>query len=221
LTEESFQAVWRTGAVGTRHRSREAGCTATFKRSWRFAAAPVWGMTLILLFAVAPDHAEESQPSEYRLKAAFLFNFAKFVEWPPEAFADKTSPVVIGVLGQNPFGADLEQTIRGKTINDRPLQVKECQAVTQATNCHILFISTAEKKLSTAEKKRLGEIFDGLRGVPVLTVGETERFTQTGGMINFIMEGNKIRFEINDETAKKAGLKISSKLLSLALRPTP
>lgn len=178
----------------------------------RFRAIPTLGLSLVWLLPVGDGRAQESPPSEYRLKAAFLFNFAKFVEWPPEAFAEKTSPFIIGVLGQNPFGNELEQTIRGKTVNDRSLQVKEFHSVTEATNCHILFISTSEKQ-------RLPEIFKGLRGASVLTVGETDRFTEAGGMINFVAEGNKTRFQINDAAAKGAGLKISSKLLSLASRP--
>ena len=167
---------------------------------------------MVLLLPVVSVHTQESQPTEYQLKAAFLFNFAKYVEWPAAAFPDKTSPLIIGVLGKSPFDGDLEQTIGNKTINDRSLQIKEFHSVAEATNCHILFICTSEKK-------RLPEIFGGLRNAHVLTVGETDRFTQTGGMINFVPEGNKIRFEINDYAAKKAGLKISSKLLNLALRP--
>ena len=143
---------------------------------------------------------------------AFLFNFAKFVAWPPEAFAEASSPIVIGILGENPFGGDLERTIRNKTISSRSLEVKEIRSLLEATNCHVLFISTSEKQ-------RLTEIIQGLRGASVLTVGETERFTEAGGMINFVLEENKVRFRINDEAAKSAKLKISSKLLSLALRP--
>lgn len=156
--------------------------------------------------------AEESPPSEYQLKAAFLFNFVKFVEWPSAASANPKSPIVIGILGENPFGSDLARTIRGKTVNNRPLEVKEFHSVIETTNCHVLFISASAKK-------QLPDIFNGLGGVCVLTVGETDGFTQTGGMVNFVLEGNKIRFEIRDDAAKKAGLKISSKLLSLALRP--
>src|SRR6266511_1371189 len=85
--------------------------------------------------------AEDAPPSEYQLKAAFLFNFVKFVEWPPAASANAKSPIIIGILGDNPFGNDLARTIRGKTVNDRPLEVKKFPSVSEATNCHILFIS--------------------------------------------------------------------------------
>jgi len=180
----------------------------------RVRATPTPCLSLILLLAVGGVRAQESQPSEYQIKAAFLFNFAKFVEWPPAAFAEASSPFVIGILGENPFGGDLEQTIRGKTVSDRRFAIKEVGSLAQMRNCHILFISASEQK-------RLPEIFEALRGATVLTVGEMDRFTETGGMINFVREaqGSRIRFQINDETARKAGLKISSKLLSLAQRP--
>ncbi len=156
---------------------------------------------------------EESPPSEYQLKAAFLFNFAKFAEWPSEAFTNATSPIVIGVLGTNRFVSDLEQTVRNKTINDRLLQVREIRSLTEATNCHILFISRFSSEA-------LPEIFAALRGASVLTVGdETEGFTEAGGMINLVVEEKKIRFQINNDAARNARLKISSKLLSLAVRP--
>src|SRR5664280_796736 len=175
-------------------------------------ATPILGLSLAWLLTVGGGRAQETPPTEYKLKAAFLFNFAKYVEWPPAAFAEATSPMVIGILGENPFRDDLEPTIRDKTINNRPLVIKEFRSPAEATNCHILFISTSEKQ-------RLPEILKSLHGTSVLTVGETDRFTETGGMINFVAEGNKIRFQINDAVAKGAGLKISSKLLSLASRP--
>ena len=157
--------------------------------------------------------AQDAAPTEYQIKAAFLYNFAKFVEWPAEAFATPTSPIVIGVLGDNVvFGDDLEQAINHKILNNRPLQFKKCDSVMAATNCHILFISASEKA-------GFPKILEGLRGSNVLTVSETGQFIEAGGMINFVIEENKIRFQINDEAAKKAGLKISSKLLRLAIHP--
>jgi hypothetical protein len=179
----------------------------------RFRVRPISGLVLALRLAVGDGHAQEAQPSEYQIKAAFLYHFAQFVDWPPAAFAQATSPMVIGILGESPFGGDLEQAVRGKSLNNHSLTIKEVRSLADATNtCHILFISSSEKK-------RLPEIFAGLRGSSVLTVGETDRFTETGGMINFVQQGKKIRFQINEEAAKSAGLKISSKLLSLASRP--
>jgi hypothetical protein len=167
---------------------------------------------LWLLLAGGLVHAQAPPPTEYQLKAAFLFNFAKFVEWPPAAFASNTSPIVIGVLGQNPFHDDLAQMVRNKTIDNHPLVIQEFRALAEATNCHILFVSTSEKD-------RLPEILKALKGASVLTVGEMDHFTESGGMINFVIKENKIRFQINSDQAAKAGLKISSKLMSLALRP--
>lgn len=163
-----------------------------------------------MLLALSSSRAQNSTPSEYQLKAAFLFNFAKFVEWPQEAFAETNSPFIIGILGDSPFGNELAQTVVGKNINEHPITLKTFRAAAEATNCHLLFISNTEQK-------RLPEIIPRLRATPILTVGETERFIEAGGMINFVTENNKIRFQISDDAAKAARLKISSKLLSLAV----
>jgi hypothetical protein len=168
-------------------------------------------LSLGLLLAGRCGFAQAPQPTEYQIKAAFIFNFAKFVEWPATALPKPTSPIVIGILGENPFHDDLEKTIRNKTVEDHPLVIKEFHSTTEVTNCHILFISNSE----TA---RLPQILKGLEGASILTVGEMERFNESGGMINFVFEGTKIRFKINNEAATRTGLKISSKLLSYALR---
>ncbi len=179
----------------------------------RSGARSFLGLSLIWLLLVGVGgHAQESPPTEYQIKAAFLFNFAKFVEWPPKTFVAGTSPIIIGILGENPFHDDLARMVGNKTIDNHPLVVKEYRSPTDATNCHILFISTSEKK-------RLPEILATLKGASVLTVGETDRFTETGGMINFVLRGNKIRFQINKDAATNVGLRISSKLMSLASRP--
>ena len=165
----------------------------------------------LLLTGAGRLHAQESQPSEYQLKAAFLYNFAKFVDWPSEALPQNNSPFIIGILGENPFDDDLKKIVAGKKISDHPISVVKLSTVAEATKCHILFISSSEKS-------RLMDIFESLHGTPILTVGETEQFTESGGMVNFIREANKIHFQINDDAAKVSRLKISSKLLSLAVR---
>jgi len=152
----------------------------------------------------------QEQPTEYQVKAAFLYNFAKFVEWPPEAFADTNSPMVLGILGKNVFGSDLGKTIHDRKVNNHPFQFKNFASAAEATNCHILFISSSEKD-------NFAKIIASLHNASILTVSEADGFMKAGGMINFTFEGTKIRFEISDEAAKKAGLKISSKLLSLAV----
>jgi hypothetical protein len=179
----------------------------------RLRATRLLCLSLLWLLVAGGGHAQEAPPTEYQLKAAFLLNFAKFVEWPPAAFSDATSPIILGILGSNPFGDALERTIRDKTINNRPLVIKEFRSAAEATNCHLLFIGASEKARLPAVLKGLNEA-----KASVLTVGETDRFTESGGMINFVRQGNKIRFQINEVAAKGVGLKISSKLLSLAAR---
>jgi hypothetical protein len=158
-----------------------------------------------LTIALAP----QSQSEEYQVKAAFLYNFAKFVEWPAEALDNGHTPMSLCVVGEDPFGDILEQTVQDKTVNGRPLAIKRLKAGPELRACHILFISSSEKK-------RLGQIIEAIRGASVLTVSETEGFIHQGPIINFIIEENKVRFEINLTSAERARLKISSKLLTLA-----
>lgn len=167
-------------------------------------------LLLALLLCFGRNAFSQEQPSEYQVKAAFLFNFAKFVEWPPEAFPATNSPIIIGVLGKNVFGDDLEKIIRDRRVNNRPFRFKNFSSAGEAAHCHILFISASEKD-------NFKKILNDLNRASVLTVSETDGFIQAGGMINFTIEDSKIRFQISDEAAKKAGLRISSKLLSLAL----
>lgn len=179
----------------------------------RFRATRLFFLSLLLLrVGTLVDAQEDTQPTEYQIKAAFIFNFAKFVEWPAAAFEKASSPIIVGVIGENPFQDALEKTIKSKTVDEHPVIIMQFRAATDATNCHILFISSSEKA-------RLPQILKQLKGRSVLTVGEMPGFTEAGGMINFVLEGTKIRFQINNDTANSVGLKISSKLLRLALPP--
>lgn len=148
------------------------------------------------------------EPNESQVKAAYLFNFAKFVEWPSEAFNDSGAPIIVGVVGEDSTSSAIDQTINGKTANGRRLLIKRFPTLKAITRCHILFISSAQRD-------NLGQIL-AAAGPAVLTVGETERFAQMGGIINFTIIDHKLRFEINPTAAEKAGLRISAKLLSLA-----
>jgi hypothetical protein len=168
--------------------------------------------SVLLVFAGGSVRAQDAPPSEYQVKAAFIFNFAKFIEWPPKSFARPDTPLTIGVLGDNPFGANLEETLKGKTLNNRALVAKHCQNIDEAKTCHVLFVSASESK-------RVPEILGELGKSSILTISDTERFTREGGMINFFREGNVFRFEINDQAARNAGLKIASKLLELSRKP--
>lgn len=140
------------------------------------------------------------------MKAVFLFNFSQFVDWPEAAFADGRSPLIIGVLGNDPFGATLDEIVRGETVNGRPLAVRRYQSPDQVDTCHILFIARSQDA-------QLDAIVAALKGRSVLTVGDFEGFTRRGGMIRFATVGNKIRLRINLGAAQEAKLTISSKLL--------
>jgi hypothetical protein len=145
-------------------------------------------------------------PTEYQVKAVFLFNFAQFVDWPPSAFASPTSPLVIGVLGNDPFGEALDEAVAGETVNGRPLAVRRYRTIDEIEDCHILFINPSSKTPVPAVLARLRER-------NVLTVSDAQEFARSGGVIEFITVGNKIRLQINLDAARLANLTISSKLL--------
>ncbi len=155
----------------------------------------------VLLAGVAGGQTTE----EYQVKAAFLFNFARFVEWPPQTFRTVVDPMSICVLGPNPFGRALDEAVSGKSIEGRKFIVRQVTDITQTGNCQILFIGAREKK-----------VLQNAALVGVLTVGESEGFTAGGGVIGFRLEGGKVRLEINVDAAEQRKLRISSKLLSLA-----
>ena len=146
--------------------------------------------------------------NESQVKAAFVYNFVKFVEWPSEAFSDNRAPLIIGVVGEDSTTSAIDQTINGKTANGRHLMVKRFPNFRAITYCHILFISSSQRD-------NVRQILAAISPA-VLTIGETERFAQMGGIINFTIVDDKLRFEINATAAEKAGLRISAKLLHLA-----
>lgn len=160
----------------------------------------------IALWTSALTAAETAPTQEYQIKAVFLFNFARFVDWPPTVFAGPEAPLVIGILGDDPFGTFLDDTIRGERVGGRSLVVRRYRRVEEMGVCHILFISRSEST-------RLAEIMRALKGRSVLTVGEAEEFNQRSGMIRFVTENKKVRLRINVEAAHAADLAISAKLL--------
>ncbi len=166
-------------------------------------------VALAAVLSAAPASADLAPRPEHEVKAAFLYNFAKFIEWPPRAFQDSAQPFRIALLGQDPFGPELEKMLSGKTLYDRPLLVKKISTPEEARDCQILFIASSEQG-------RLEKILAALDGSPVLTVGEMDRFAERGGMIGFTMEDKRVRFNINQLSASAAGLRISSELLKLA-----
>lgn len=145
---------------------------------------------------------------EYLVKAAFLYNFAKFTVWPAKAFADPEAPLRLCLLGKDPFQGALD-SLAGKTVRKRKLEIYRLTGTTELGKCHLLFVSSSENK-------RLATILKILRGMPVLAVGDMPHFAHSGGIINLKTVRNKVRFEINVAAAKHARLKFSSKLLSLA-----
>ena len=149
------------------------------------------------------------QINEYQVKAFFLYNFARYVEWPSQSFKAVNDPIVICILGQNPFGSALDQAITGKVVEGRPFVVRRISDIQPGSNCHILFVNSSERK-------RFRSMAESLKGSGVLTVGETPGFTADGGVINFKLEDGKVRFEIDVDAAAREHLHISSKLLSLA-----
>jgi hypothetical protein len=166
--------------------------------------------TLAWAFASPDEEGEGQRGIEYQTKAAFLFNFAKFVNWPPRKFTQPDSPLIIGVVGLDPFDGLLEEQVQDQRINDRTVIVCHLQSVQEMRKCHIVFVCRSEAE-------RLAPILTQARGNNVLTVGETDQFISRGGIINFVMVDGAVRFQINDSAARHAGLKISSKLSSLAL----
>lgn len=166
-------------------------------------------MAMIAL-GLAATLARASQTREYDLKAAFLFNFAQFVEWPAEAFADSTSPITIGVLGDDPFGQSLDHIVAGERVRRRAFVVRRFRSVDQVQSCQILFVSSSERK-------RLDRILGALAHRSVLTVGDTKDFTDHSGIIGFDLEQQRLRLRINVAAANDARLTISSKLLRQAV----
>lgn len=146
---------------------------------------------------------------EREIKATFLFNFAQFVEWPAASFADPQAPLVIGVLGDDPFDAVLDAVVRGEVIKNRPLVVTRFRRVEDIATCQVLFVSPSEAP-------RYPRISEALQGRAILTVGDTDGFVTSGGMIRFITDKNHVRLRINLDVARAAGLTISSQLLRAA-----
>ena len=161
--------------------------------------------------------AQAVRASEYDVKAVFLFNFAQFVEWPPEAFPEADTPLVIGVLGDDPFGRVLDQTVGDERLGGRRFQIRRYHSVDEIKTCHILFVSRPEGD-------RPQSVLAGLKNRPILTVSDADGFAERGGMIRFVTDRSRIRLQLNLAATEAAHLTISSKLLRVAeiiTRPGP
>jgi hypothetical protein len=168
---------------------------------------------LLAVLASAPGapsaRAQASPPSEYQIKAAFLFNFAKFIDWPPGSFASPQAPFSICILGKDPFGRSIDDALQGKSIGEHAVIIQRVKEAGDARHCQIVFAGGSESR-------NVGEILERVRGANVLLVGEADGFAASGGTIQFTLEENHVRFLINIDAADRGGLKFSSKLLALA-----
>lgn len=168
-----------------------------------------WWQRLLLLGLLAGSTVQAEIPKEYQVKAAFLYNFTKFVEWSPQHFASGERPIVIGVLGRNPFGDELEKIVRGRNVNGRAITVKVITSILEARSTDLVFVCAGEERQLDGKWRQLQD-------AGVLTVGESKVFSDHGGTITFLLEGDKVRFAINLAAGESAGLKISAQLLKLA-----
>jgi hypothetical protein len=148
-------------------------------------------------------------PSEYQVKAAYLYNFAKFIKWPGNAFADTAAPLVIGVLGRNDFAGELTK-LSSKSVRNRSIEIKQFETVKEIQTCHLLYINTSKSI-------ELASILSELRTRPIITVGDTDKFALHGGVIQFVTVRGRLRFIINLDTAKMNHVQIDAQLLSLAI----
>jgi len=167
-------------------------------------------LAVFCLFSNAASKAlsQNEEGVAYPVKLAFLYNFTKFVEWPAGSYRDAAAPLVICIAGLDPFSPDLEQELQTRTAAGRWVEVRTLKPADALSGCHVLFVPATEKDQD--------KIVRDLNGSSTLTVGETEGFAARGGVINLTVEENKVHFEINQVAADRAGLKISSKLLSIA-----
>jgi len=169
---------------------------------WRRVAAIAW-----LLLAVGTGLAQQ-KASEYQVKAAYLYNFGRFVEWPASGVV-QNEVFTVCILGHDPFGPTLDSTLAGEMIGSKNVVAKRISSPQESSHCKILF-------MSADEASRLGKILESLDSEAILTVSDMPAFSERGGMIQFVIEGNRIRFEINLAATQKAGLTLSSELLKVA-----
>lgn len=163
---------------------------------------------LALSGLLAAEAAEPSRPTDYQVKAAFLYNFAKFVKWPEESLKGR---FVVAVIGQDPFGETLDRAFAGKTVLDRPVEVRRARDVHEAGGAQIVFVGESERA-------RLAAVLAGLKPGGALTVGDMDRFAEGGGMIGFRLKDATVHFDVNLREVNQAGLQMSSQLIKLAQR---
>lgn len=166
-------------------------------------------LALLLLLPLRVVSGDPGADQEYALKAVFLYNFCRFIDWPPRAFGSPDEPMVIAVLGENPFGRMIEDTVKGEALRGRRLRVEYHRRISDLDRCHVLFVSASETS-------RADEIIAAVAGRSVVTVGETDSFLDRGGMIALTADQNRVRLRINPAALRAENLAASSKLLRVA-----
>jgi len=169
-------------------------------------------LCLSLALGANAQSSDSAASSEYLIKAGFIYNFAQLVQWPSVVFSQADSPIVIGILGTDPFGTTIDRVVENKKLDGRNLVVKRLKwgkDLKDLKDCNILFVSSSEKE-------HIPDLVNMVKWLPILTIGETPGFATRGGIINLTLQDNKVRFEVNIEAAKQANLNISSRLLALA-----
>ena len=170
----------------------------------------VW--TALCLVAASAVRAQGAEPLEYAVKAAYLSKFGFYIEWPAGTFSSAAGPFTVCVVGEDPFGATLDETAAGQQVGGRPIAIKRLKTVTRESGCHIAYVGSEAKP---------GAVGDALRGSPTLVVTDARNPVGTSGAIQFVLKDNRVRFTVDDEAAAQSGLNVSSKLLSLALAVKP
>lgn len=163
----------------------------------------------LLLLLLAADLQARERPDEYSVKAVYLYKIGLFVRWPNTAFVDSTESLVVGVIGRDPFGKKLDQALLGKKLAGRQVELRRFKSAADLKTCHILFFGELDGSQVRAA-------LDSVRGQPTLTIGESENFLAAGGGLSFLVRNEQIRFRVNSEATRSAGLGISSKLLQLS-----
>jgi len=173
--------------------------------------ASIFGIIACWVLLIASPNAlsQKDEGAEYPVKLAFLYNFTKFIEWPPKSYPAPSAPLLICIVGHDPFSQVLEAELRTRNVDGHPVEVKTLKPNDKLSLCQIVFVPATEKQ-------HVGRIVSGLRGSSTLTVGETDGFAVQGGIINLTVEANRVHFEVNRLAAERAGLKVSSGLLSIA-----
>lgn len=183
-------------------------------RAWPVVARPrlCAGFLLAALMSltITPEvRSQDATSVEYQVKAAFLLNFAKFIEWPSDVFQDEQKPITVCIFRYDPFGRSLDDILEGKIVNNRQVVARRIVELGELSACQIAFVSEREEK-------RLPEVLNRLKGSSVLVIGETGTFAERGGGIQFFLEDHRLRFAVNVDAVRKAHLNVSSKLLTLA-----